>query len=73
MEKLSPTELKKACHIIHEQYKACIGRSVVNDVAGRLDVEAPTRKCGSLYLVLIEQCNADLATGELSRPTRVSK
>ena len=67
MDVLSPSELTKTCTIIQEQYKACVGRSVVNDVAAKLDVEAPTRKCGGLYLALIKHCSKDLATGELAK------
>jgi hypothetical protein len=67
MEHLSPEALKRTCATIQEQYKACIGRSVVNDVAGKLDVEAPTRKCGGLYAALIKHCSEDLARGNLAR------
>jgi hypothetical protein len=65
MERLKGEDLRAACVVKHELYSKCIATSLAKDVMGRLDVGAPTKKCGALFADINDYCAEYLRTGEL--------
>ncbi len=65
MDRLTGEDLRAACVVKHELYGKCISESIAKDVVGRLDVGAPTKKCGALFADLNDYCAQWLRTGEL--------
>ena len=56
MDKLSGDDLKMACKVMEQRYKACIKESLVYDVLANVDAEGPARKCGSLFATIKLHC-----------------
>lgn len=65
MESLKGHELKLACSVLHDRYKACVATSMVKDVLASADVNALSRKCAPLFADLTEFCSDMLRKGEL--------
>jgi hypothetical protein len=68
MDKLQGEDLRLACRVVHDRYKQCMRSSLMNDVLVKLDVSAPTAKCGHLFADLSEHCAPFLRAGELQLP-----
>lgn len=56
MDKLSGEDLKIACKVLEQRYKACIKESLVYDVLSNVDTDGPSRKCGGLYATIKLHC-----------------
>jgi hypothetical protein len=67
MERLSPSDRQLACEVLQSRYKACVKQSLVNDVLGAIDMDAPTRKCGHLFAELTAHC-AELIRATSGKP-----
>lgn len=70
MDKLKGEQLKLACSVKMQTYKACMKTAVTNDLILGLDVNAPTRKCGATFAELQEFCSEHLADLLLSSPAK---
>lgn len=65
MDKLSSADLKLACSVLEERYKACVKKSIISDVLQTADFSAPTRKCGHMFTDITEHCGELIRSGAL--------
>jgi hypothetical protein len=65
MDRLSGDDLRVACRVVFERYKACVKTSLLKDVVEGLDPTGPNRRCGPLFADITDYCSEHVRSGEL--------
>ena len=71
MDALPPGERTRLCSVLSDRYRSCVTQAA-GEVITQADTTLVTRRCGSLFAALSEQCAEQIRSGAVARAAAVA-